>query len=420
MLKTRRVAVAIDLSIPMRHHHDVFAGIQRYAKEHAEWECVVQPFVGALQNSPDKEGYRGIIARATAALAIQAAKAGVPVVNVWSGSPAKTLPSVLPDFEACGRMAAEHLLQRGFRRFAFQGLLRHKGSAQALAGFETAIRAACVKSVKQGAGLLCRTSSKGALHTLGQSSCSRSKCRTSTLIISPRSDENVRSWSRYLVQLEHWISGWKPPLGVFVVQDVFCRYVANICLQAGFRIPEDVALIGLGNEPLICTHIEPSLSSFDLGFDRVGYEAALLLDRLMDGAPSPQMPILIEPTELVVRRSTDVYLVDNPRVAAALRFIAENGHNCIHVDDVAQHVHTTVRTLERHFRETTGRTMTEEITRLRLERAKRLLVQSDEPIKQVASDCGFSDATYFHRVFLQAEKMSPGEFRRQRSSIRIK
>ena len=89
-------------------------------------------------------------------------------------------------------------------------------------------------------------------------------------------------------RLQRWIGDWKPPLGVFVVQDFFCRYMADACRHAGLRVPEDVALIGLGNEPIACTLSEPSLSSFDVGWDRVGYEAAALLDRIMEGKPAPQ------------------------------------------------------------------------------------------------------------------------------------
>jgi LacI family transcriptional regulator len=383
MTKTRRVAVAIDLSFPLRHHHDVFSGVQRYAREHAHWECVVQPFIRTLRKGRGETDYHGIVARATVELAQQAATAGVPVVNVWAGTPAKTLPSVLPDFEACGRMAAEHLLDRGFRQFAFQGFLQYVGTPLALAGFKSALRAA--------------------------------ECRCTTRqIISPKCDEDAQSWERYMSRLERWIGGWKPPLGVFVMLDIFSRYLANACLHAGLRIPEDVALIGVGNEPVICAHPEPSLSSFDVGYERVGYEAAALLDRLMDGKSAPTAPILVEPAGLVVRRSTDAYVVDNPEVAAALRFVAEHSHEAIRVDDVARHVHATVRSLRRHFHAATGRTITNEIARLRLERAKRLLVESKEPIKQVSRDCGFADAAYFHRVFLQAEGVSPGEYRRRR------
>ena len=292
MAKTRRVAVAIDLGTALRHHQDVFAGIERYAQERTHWDCIVQPFVRNLQKCRGKTGYHGIIARVTAGLAQEAATAGVHLVNVWSGSPATTLPSVLPDFEASGRMAAEHLLGRGFRRFAFQEFSRHGGTQLALAGFKDTLLAA--------------------------------KCRPTTMTLSSRCDEDARSWEQYSTRMERWIGGWKLPLGVFVVQDIFCRYLAYACLRAGLRIPEDVALIGFGNEPTVCVHPEPSLSSIEVGFERVGYEAAALLDRLMDGRPAPKAPILVQPAGLVVRRSTDVYVVDDPEVAAALRFIAEH------------------------------------------------------------------------------------------------
>ena len=382
MVKTRRVAVVIDVSIPVRHHIEVIDGIHRYAREHPGWECSLQPFLTTVQKAQGKSGYHGIIARATAALAAQAAQAGVPLVNVWGGLPARTAPTVTPDWQACGRNAAQHLLQRGFRRFAFHGVLRHRGSQLALKGFKDGLRAA--------------------------------NCGCTTLTVSASCDEAASSWSRYVQKLERWIGTWKPPLGIFAVQDFLGRHVINACLHAGLQIPEDAALVGLGNEPVACTISEPTLSSFDVGWDRVGYAAAALLDGLMAGRPAPNAPIFIEPTELVVRRSTDVCVVDNPLVADALRFIAEHSHQGIQVDDVAKYVHSTVRSLSRHFRAALGRTMKEEIGRLRLERAKRLLVESDESVKQVASDCGYDNISYFQTTFLRAERVTPGEYRRQR------
>ena len=210
--------------------------------------------------------------------------------------------------------------------------------------------------------------------------------------------------------------GWKPPLAALVTLDNFCRYLADACLRRGLRIPEDVALIGFGNEPLTCARPEPSLSSFDLGYERIGYESAALLDRLMDGEPAPQSPIWLEPKELVLRRSTDIYVVNDPLVAVALRYIAEHSHEGIRIEDVAAHSHATVRSLERHFREALGRTMMDEIARLRLQRAKRLLVESDEQIKHVASNCGFRTVRHFNWAFVRAEGMSPGDYRRRRAA----
>lgn len=382
MPKRRRVALAIDLSYPLRHHHSVFAGTQVYASERTNWECVVQPFIGTLGKGRGTKRYDGIIARATPELMHNAAAARVPLVNIWSAAAASNTPTVLSDFAACGRMGAEHLLQRGFRQFAFHGFTRHPASTMTWSGFGSVLRA--------------------AKHT------------TTKLSVPSHCDESARSWSKYIVTLERWIARWRTPVGVLVTQDILGRYLANACVNAGLRIPDDVALIGLGNEPLICLHPEPSLSSIDLNSERVGYEAAALLDRMMQGKAVPAAPKFIEPAELIVRRSTDAFVVDDPIVVAALRYIGENCYTDLRVDAVADHVHVTVRSLERHFRAALGRTMSEEITRLRLERAKRLLVESDILVKNVAHQCGFRDVKHFHKMFSAAEGTSPGEFRKRK------
>lgn len=382
MGRTRRVAVVINLSYQFRHHFDVFAGIERYAQEHGDWECTTNPYIQLSRKQRGEPKFDGVIARASSELAKQAAELNLPIVNVWAGSPAKSVPSVLPDSRGCARMAAEHLLLRGYRQFAMLGFLRHKGTQQALDGFSTVVGEA--------------------------------NCPLSTQLIPVTSDETSQGWERFTVRLDKWIATWKTPLGVLVLQDWFCRYVATACLRAGLRIPDDVALIGFGDEPLICTRPDPSLSSVNLGQDRVGYQAAALLDRLMAGEAPPEKTIHIEPGELVIRRSTDSYAVDNPQVRRALRFIAEHSHEGIRVEDVARHVPAAVRSLERHFRAALGRTMNEEIARLRLERATRMLLESDAPVKQLARDSGYSDAKYFHQVFVQAQGISPGEYRRRR------
>lgn len=377
MPKRRRVAVAIDIGFGVRHHIDIYAGIHRFARD-AGWDYELDPFVSAGRG---RDRYDGIIGRATKQLADRSVRMGIPMVNVWSGSPvAPRVPTVMADYTSAGRMAAEHLLSRGYRRFAFQGVLRHPGSLLAEAAFEATVDAA--------------------------------GCPCSTLRISAACNESPEAWDRYLARVGRWIAGWRKPLGVLVPQDVYCRFLANACQRAGMRVPEDVAFIGIGNEPLLCGEPEPSLSSVDVGFERVGYEAAALLDRLMAGARRPTEPLLVPPKELVPRRSTDLWLVDNETVSDALRFIAEHGHERISVVDVARHACAAVRSLERHFKTVLGRTVKEEITRLRMERAKRLLVEVDEPIKVIARSCGFSGATYFHEAFHRAEGVTPTHYRR--------
>lgn len=375
----RRVAVAIGIGSALRHHVDVYAGIHRFAREHAGWDYEFDPFAGGGLRRGHGQ-YDGIIARVTPLIAARAKRARVRLVNVWAASPlVGSLPTVMADYAAGGRMAAEHFLSRGYSRFGFQGIQRNLGSRTALAAF---------REVAEQAGAAC-----------------------TSIAVSAACDETSSAWERYLAQADRWIATWQPPLAVFVAQDVYCRFLMAACRRNGLRIPEDVALIGWGNQPLLCDEPEPSLSSIDVGFERIGYEAAVLLERLMDGGEPPAEPVLVAPKGLVLRRSTDLWLVENESVAAALKFIAEHSHERIGVVDVADHACAAVRSLERHFRAVLGRTIKDEITRLRMERAKRLLVELDEPVKVVARACGFSGATYFHDAFMRAVGMTPRQYR---------
>lgn len=383
MKRTRRIGLAIDLRYGLRHHMDIFAGIQRYAAEHGNWQCTVDPFFVSTARGDSAFPYDGVIARATHEMAAVAAQARIPIVNVWTGSPTRNLPSVLPDFAACGRMAAEHLYQRGYRRFVVHGLQRHSGTREALQGVLSVARPA--------------------------------RCPVSPWLFSVQCESNAQQWLRHRQQMEQWVKAREGSLGIFVTQDLFARYLANTCVRLGLQIPQDIALIGNGNEPLICQHPEPSLSSIDTGFDRVGYHAAELLDRLISGKRAPESPVLIQPAGLVVRKSSDQFLVDDPMVCSALQYIAQCAGTPVRAKSIAAHVHTTVRTLERHFREAMGRTMEQEVMRLRLEGAKRLLVERDFSIKQVAQECGFLRAKYFHHVFRKAEGITPLAFRRLHS-----
>jgi len=382
MVKRRRVAVMIELDWPFKRHIEVFAGCQEYAAE-AGWDCTINPFVDQeLKSRRGKARYDGILARATRQLADKAGRKGIPVVNVWMNSPVRNLPNVFPDFETVGEMAARHLVGRGFRQFAFMGYLRDVASRFQLKGFRSLIREA---------GYSC------SVHRFG--------------INSPA---KANTWKPFLAGLSEWVDTWTTPIGLYSTEDLPCRYLIDLCRARGLQIPRDVALIGTGNESVICASPPPTLTSIDLGEARVGYRAAELLDRLMDGEQPPDSPQLIAPVELIPRQSTDSYAVDDPVVARALRFIAEHGHKPINVGDVAASTPTTRRSLERRFQKAMRRTIAEEISRLRLERAKRRLVEADEPLKKVAAASGFSNPNHFYRAFVRLEGISPKEYRKQR------
>ena len=374
----------IGLDWPVGHHHQVFAGIQRYARECGRWDCLINPYADLLFKGPGHDpGIDGVVARATPELAERARAARVPVVNVWMNSAAKDLPTVIHDAAESGRMIARHLLARGFRTFACLGFEGIVGIQAQVDGFREVIG------------------------TMGYSCV---ECR-----VSPEYDHTATNWLVFQEQLSQWMDRWSPSMGVMTSNDLLCRYLAEACRQRSIAIPNAVALVGSGNEVLVDTAAFPTLSSVDFGFDRVGHRAAELLDALMDGAPAPAAPLMLPPVSLVTRQSSDAFVVDDAMVAAALHFITEHLHEDIDVEQVADHVATTRRTLSRRFHARLGKTIHDSITQLRLERVKQQLIQSKAVLKSIAKECGFRDAIHLCKVFQRIEGTSPSDYRAERT-----
>jgi LacI family transcriptional regulator len=382
--KPRRVAVMLDLQWPYKRHAAIFVGTQQYANEHG-WDTVVDEFVH--NTLPTRRGpavpYDGIIARVNRPLALRAAELGVPVVNVWPSSPARHLvPGVFPDSTQAGRLIAEHLMARGFRTFATLS------SPQNVDNF---------LEVSEFARLV------------GEAGFS---CASTQIPQNPWQD--LAHWKKAIRKTDLWMDGWKPPVGVYVNGESEGRMVVQACRRRGWRVPADVAIIAGKNEETLCEHLRPTLSSIEIGYDRIGYEAASLLDRLMDGAAPPEKPILLPPLGLVVRESTDFFAVENKLVASALAYISANSHRSIGPDDVARVVGAETRTLHNHFRKVLDRTVAAEIRRVRIERAKRELANSKRRLADIARDVGFGDEKRLYEIFRRELGITPREYRKQR------
>ena len=376
----RRVAVAIDLNWGFKRHLETYAGCQRYADD-AGWESAITPTDERVLRTREGElPFEGVIARVNDPLAQRAAELGVPIVNVWLNSPVKNVPTVTADFRMAGVMAAEHLLGRGFRHFCYLGFSRDKDATLEVEGFRSTLKEA-------GYPLSTYRFARGSL------------------------DGKAHGWEKFMDNLENWVDTWEPPVGVFVCGDLHCRHLMDVCRRKGLHVSQDVAIVGRGNEPTICNSPAPTLTSIDMGFERIGFRAAALLDHLMKGGTPPEEPALLPPTELVPRQSSDSYAASDPLVSRALRYIAEHSHERIQVKDVAKAVATTRRTLERRFQESLEKTIAGEITRFRIERAKRLMVETDEPLKAIAQDSGFLTSDHFYKVFLRETGVPPSKYR---------
>ncbi len=380
----RRVALMLDLQWPFKRHSEIFSGIQRYAEEQG-WTSILDEFADDTLRRKRREGdrYDGVVARANHPLARLAAKAGVPVVNVWPSSPARhLLPGVYPDSTEAGRLVAEHLLARGFRAFATLTSPKNVDNELEVKEFARLVR-------KAGFG-----------------------CASADIPTDPYRD--LANWRKTGLLIERAMAAWVPPIGVYVGQEVCGRLVVQAGHRRGWRVPQDVAIVAGKNEEALCEQPRPSLTSVEIGYDRIGYAAAELLGRLMEGQPPPAKPIRLAPHGLVVRESTDFFAVDHEVVAAAMAFIAANSHRRIGPDDVAAAVGTETRTLQNYFRKAIQRPVATEIRRVRVERAKRELAQSDRSLAAIAHDVGFGTIQRLYEVFKREVGVAPGEYRNQR------
>ncbi len=306
---------------------------------------------------------------------------GLPLVDVANHS-RHAVPRVGVDNPAVGRVAAEHLLERGYQRFGYAG--------RPGAGFAE-LRCAGYTEHLAAAGYNCaaytRTPDFGDDTHLTQSWAV---------------DESFRDW----------ILEQPKPFAVFCCNDYWGLQLIEVCRQCRLRVPDDIAILGAGDDDITCELSSPPLSSVSTPGEPIGYEAAVWLACLLEGETSTDDYRLLPPTGVVTRQSTDILAVDDPQVARAIRFIRENADRPLGVADVLDKVPIGRRRLERRFERFLGRTPAQEIRRVHLERAKRLLLESELSIATVAEQSGFTSARKFSEVFRQNLGCTPRDFRR--------
>src|SRR5207245_2317834 len=184
--------------------------------------------------------------------------------------------------------------------------------------------------------------------------------------------------------------------------------VLEACHRAGILVPDEVAVIGVDNDEFLCNLSDPPMSSISPNAQRIGYEAAALLDRLMKGARTPTRPVLLPPGGVVARRSTDVVATDDRGLAVAIRYLREHACEGLRLKDFGKVSGLARRELGRRIRKVLGRSPKEEITRIQLDRAKQLLTETELPAALIAEKCGFSQPKYFCQVFHAKIGVPPG------------
>ena len=381
----RHVALLIESS--RAYGRGLLRGVARYVNARRHWSVYVQVRGSEDGAPPWLSGWTGdgILARVEdRALERAIVRTGKPAVDL-RGVLDLDMPLLETNDRSVARLAFEHLAERGFRAFAYCGYAGANYSERRLRYFPEFVRAA---------GHVCH---------VYQSPRGRGPAGLS-----------VQEQQAVLFEQEllDWLKQLPRPVGVMACNDTRGQQVLNACRELRIPVPEEVAVVGVDNDELLCDLSDPPLSSVAPDVERIGYQAAELLDRLMDGEPAPPGKIFVEPQGVIARQSTDVLAIDDPEVAAAVRYIREHACDGIDVNDVVTHVAVSRRSLERRFRRSLERSPNAEIVRVQVRRVQELLVGTDLPLAAVARLAGFRHAEYMSAVFRQHVGQAPRTFRK--------
>lgn len=381
MPKTRRIALALELEYPEPHHQDVFLGVLRYAQERPGWACEIDehPFYNARRRTTDQV-YDGVIARATPNLQQRIQRRGIPLVNVHFQRARQGLAGVYANTGAMGRQAADHLIQRGFKRFGILYNPAFKISESITHSFRD---------------------------RLDQDHLTYDVCPYQW-----GEDHDPRYWVGLESLINNWLDTLQPPVALYVEASRMARMICQRARAMGLHVPQDVAVL-CQNDVRTILEVPPQISALRGNYEQVGYEAAALLDRLMSGEPVPDTPVLIAPPGIAARESTDHFAVEDELVAQALRYISANLSRKLLVEDIAYELAVSPRKLMMRFKDALNRGVSEEIRRLRLSAVRVQLAEPDLSIEQIAQKTGFAGATTLSHIFKRETGVTPAAYRRE-------
>jgi len=382
MAATHRIALMFDLDGAGKQVREIALGVQRFAKQRGGWEVAFDPI--ATRHLDGR--YAGIIGPPKVAVRDATRAAGVPYVVSTCIAHNLALPRVCESPWQSGVTAARHLLARGYRRLGFLGLTGSSASAAMESSF-------CAAAHRRGVGV-------------------------NTVLIAPCYHQRGKPGvlDKFLTCFEKWLDELEKPVGIFALRDVLGRYLIQAALRKGLRVPEDVGVLGAGNDEAVCEAPPVGMSSLDLNWERVGFKAAERLAGMLDGSMPPSGKTYIMP-RLVARRSTELDFRGDEGLSRALEFIAGFCHRPLRVAEVGKAAGLSARQLLRAAKRVRRRTIAQEVRLARLARAKELLHLTRLEPGTIAKGCGFGSARRMARVFRQYEHASPSAWR-ERAAVR--
>jgi LacI family transcriptional regulator len=376
----RQIALLVETS--NAYARGLLSGVRRYILDHPGWSIYLGEHSRQETDLSWLEGWSGdgMIARIeNQRIADKVRELGLPTVDLSAARLIPELPCVETDDERIATLAIDHLVSRGLRHFAYVGDERFAWS------------------IKRREWFRIRLAERGVV------------CHEYDILSSGTVAEDRAAMAR-------WVRDLPKPIGILACYDIAGQDVLEACSIADVAVPDEVAVLGVDNDELICSLTSPPMSSIQSDASRTGYLAASLLSKMLGGARVPGELHLVEPLGIVTRQSSDILSVDDPIVARALRFIRERAEQQTSVAEVERHVGLARRALDIRFQRLIGHTVHSEITRVRMERLAALLAQTDATMPQLADRLGFPHAEYMGVAFKRFAGRSPGDYRRANRS----
>ncbi len=390
--QVRQLHIAALIETSLSSGRDILRGVARYTREVGSWSVYHEPR-GLEDDAPSwvkRWNGDGIIARfQNERIASVVTATGIPVVDTLNVVSSPGVPVVHVDNASIAGLAVDHFLDRGFRSFGFCSIRGMRWSQERCKAF---------KRFLAEAGFAC------SVYEMAQHTGRR------------------WNWEQRQSKLSQWLEHLQKPAAVMVCSDQRAQFVLDACYRAGIPIPDDVAVLGVDDDDVICEICTPPLSSVQPNHEQVGYLAAELLHKLMQERRGSRMsPDADSPTEKCIyvpacgihtRLSTDKVAVEEAPVAQAVRFIRDHACEGISAADVVANVPMSRSVLQRHFRKALGHTIHKQIVGVRLDAARSLLLNTNLSLPIIAERAGFKYERYMGLVFNQHEGMPPGAFRR--------
>ncbi len=360
-------------------------GVEKYTAGFTQWQVIIRPPDYLLGKKYQSDAWfplkniDGILVRdAASTQSILRLKKPKVVYDTQQEVMAKTSSIVTASLDI-GQMAAEYFVGLGFRHFAYCGFKKMTWSQKRHLGFKEKL-------------------SKHGIE----------------IVYDYETNLQRQHYLNELKKITQWLMALPKPLAVFACNDDRAIHILEACKVAGLGVPEEVAVLGVDNDELVCNLSSPSLSSIELDFERIGFLAAQHLDRLIQKKEKIKH-FSLSPKEIIKRQSTDTLAIADESVVLALRYIRENFYKSIQALDVVNATSFSRRELEKRFKTYTKNTIKGEIERLRIEMVKKKLLNSSQPLYQIANDLAFTDPEHFSRYFKNATGKTPLQFRRQYS-----